>query len=444
MTQSPPILAKVILVAVTSGAIVGCAERVEFEPNRVAQYRFETEADVDLSMAQKSIQETLADLFGSPDEPRWPDFLQTGEYASVIRTDGLRLASGQIGRNDEKIEHGLFRKHCVACHGMTGDGAGPAAKLLYPYPRDFRRGTFKFKSTPKGSKPTRDDLKRTLLAGLPGTAMPSYRSLAREESFDRDLNALVDYVCYLAIRGEIEMELLAAAAFEADLDASQLFTEEEVQGIAKTVVQKWINADSQVLDVPTNLISDGFLKDAEVIARGKELFHSELTACATCHGVDGSGVEATLDYDEWTKDWTIRLGLDPKEEEQLEPLFALGALPPVKDIPRKFQFGAFRGGHEPEDIYRRIVGGIDGSPMPAVAMRPRIEQGLTQEQVWELVSYVRSLGLNRRLETSAVPVSKESAAGESVSREIAEGMKGNAYGIRRMAHSNHEDGAHHE
>ena len=51
--------------------------------------------------------------------------------------DGWRLKDG---RN-------LYMQHCLHCHGVSGDGAGPTAKFLNPRPRDYRQGIFKFKST---------------------------------------------------------------------------------------------------------------------------------------------------------------------------------------------------------------------------------------------------------------------------------------------------------
>jgi mono/diheme cytochrome c family protein len=69
---------------------------------------------------------------------------------------------------------GLYREHCAHCHGITGDGAGPTAGFLNPYPRDYRKGWFKFKSTPLDVRPTHDDLKKIVLDGIPGTAMPSF------------------------------------------------------------------------------------------------------------------------------------------------------------------------------------------------------------------------------------------------------------------------------
>ena len=57
--------------------------------------------------------------------------------------------------------------------------------------------------------------------------------------------------------------------------------------------------------------------------------------------------------------------------------------------------GVFRGGGQPEDIFRRIVQGIDGTPMPAIVLKPEDAppnaKGLTSDDVWHLVDYVFSL-----------------------------------------------------
>jgi mono/diheme cytochrome c family protein len=44
------------------------------------------------------------------------------------------------------LKHGqdVYMKRCVQCHGISGDGNGPAAASMYPRPRDYRRGIFKF------------------------------------------------------------------------------------------------------------------------------------------------------------------------------------------------------------------------------------------------------------------------------------------------------------
>ena len=56
----------------------------------------------------------------------------------------------------------------AGCHGVTGDGQGPAAQYLNPPPRDYRLGQFKFTSTPRGSKPRREDLARIIRRGAKG------------------------------------------------------------------------------------------------------------------------------------------------------------------------------------------------------------------------------------------------------------------------------------
>ena len=39
-----------------------------------------------------------------------------------------------------------FEKECAACRGISGDGEGEAAYLLYPRPRDFTSGQFRLVS----------------------------------------------------------------------------------------------------------------------------------------------------------------------------------------------------------------------------------------------------------------------------------------------------------
>src|SRR5262245_45799970 len=58
----------------------------------------------------------------------------------------------------------IFARQCAPCHGATGAGDGMAAYLLYPKPRNFRKGPFRFVSTWEGV-PTDDDLFRTISRG---------------------------------------------------------------------------------------------------------------------------------------------------------------------------------------------------------------------------------------------------------------------------------------
>lgn len=68
-----------------------------------------------------------------------------------------------------------------------------------------------------------------------------------------------------------------------------------------------------------------------------------------------------------------------------------GALKPVIDPSRNLKLGVFRGGTSREDIYRRLVLGIEGSPMPAVARKENDNPGVTEQGILDLVEFVVSL-----------------------------------------------------
>ena len=57
---------------------------------------------------------------------------------------------------------------------------------------------------------------------------------------------------------------------------------------------------------------------------------------------------------------------------------------PKKIRPRNLRMPVFRGGNRPEDTYRRIINGIEGTPMPS-------SPTLTPEEIWALVAYVRAM-----------------------------------------------------
>ena len=176
---------------------LGCGNSPsDFRVNAVHAERLAIEIGEPLPQAGlEDVVAILRHLFGTPDQPRWPAE-PDGEIVSLER---LGRAAGPVYSDEQDQHFGLYRKHCVRCHGTAGDGLGPAARMLSPYPRDFRLGKFKYKSTPTGLKPARRDLLRTIRQGIPGTSMPSFHLLKEEE-----LQALVDYVIYLTARGELE------------------------------------------------------------------------------------------------------------------------------------------------------------------------------------------------------------------------------------------------
>ncbi len=83
-------------------------------------------------------------------------------------------ASAEAGRE-------IYEVRCWFCHGEDGDGEGPIAQYLWPRPRDFILGSYKLRTTESGELPTDEDLFRTITLGIPGTAMPEWRSVLTEE-----------------------------------------------------------------------------------------------------------------------------------------------------------------------------------------------------------------------------------------------------------------------
>src|SRR6266542_2523803 len=93
-------------------------------------------------------------------------------FFAVSATFTLCAASwGQMTKAQEKQEMGTeshigkltgharagephYRRFCVGCHGVLGDGEGDNAMWIDPKPRNFTLGIFKCRSTPTGTLPT--------------------------------------------------------------------------------------------------------------------------------------------------------------------------------------------------------------------------------------------------------------------------------------------------
>jgi mono/diheme cytochrome c family protein len=388
------------LIVVLAFLLAGCSKPV-FSPNRLATAAFlqshEAPSIEEISISANNLTNQL---FGTPDAPLWPESLD-----QVVDFDGVKRSAGPVGRAHDRVERGLYRKHCVQCHGITGDGAGPAAILLAPYARDFRRGTFKFKSTPIGSKPTKADLIHTIEHGIAGTSMPAFAPLRNRDEFAKDIEAVTEYVIYLSIRGEVERRLIRSATG----DESQLTIQDALKEAA-IVVDTWKQADQKVQAVPSipTLDRDSL---AASVARGKELFNSDKTACFKCHGTEGRGDGISQDYDEWTKDWTIRAGIDPASKSEWKVMKKFGALKPVVNRSRNLHLGAIRGGHSVETITKRIVLGIDGTPMPSAAIGEASPNSLKSEELADLVRFVASIANVKQTEEMAQGTSVAHHAG---------------------------------
>lgn len=269
--------------------------------------------------------------------------------------------------------------------------------------------------------PLKSDLARLIKHGIPGSSMVADYQLPSGEvgPLDDDvIDILVDYVIYLTIRGQVERAMYDDAAMELDLEAGERIInpslaatdkekfDEDWELITDSVADAagaWLDAEDEVVEVdlpedlpiPSNhdemiemLAGDRGPELTKSIERGRELFVGTVASCSKCHGATGRGDGQEADYDDWTKDWTIRAGVKPDDMKALTPLIARGALPPKTIKPRNFEEGVFRGGDSPEDLYRRLNQGIAGTPMPAVTL---VEGQLEEADVWHLINFVRSL-----------------------------------------------------
>ncbi len=331
----------------------------------------------------KDIDRVVTRYFGVPGDPLMPS-CDGVELGPLFALADLRHAAGFVEQEAGHVEPGLYRDLCVRCHGTSGDGSGRLARGLNPYPRDYRRGIFKFKRTPSTLPPTDADLHGVLLRGIPETAMPSFRDLSPSQR-----GALVQYVRYLSIRGLFERAVMMEVAITFDDDDRLLDPKQQevsptayarqvemLDAILNEVVQPWLDVDEQMADVPP-VPAD---YDApQSTARGRELFFTTLTNCGTCHGNTGFGDGQTEDYDDWAKE------LEPANPEALADYLALGALPPRYAEPRNLRLGTYRGGDRPEDLFVKFKNGIAGTTMTSVATQ------LTDHDIWCLVSYARFL-----------------------------------------------------
>ena len=340
------------------------------------QFRLNTEGRDAASISRtqaEAIAKTLCALFGTPDRPAVPEGI-------ALQAKLLEVAAGPIGGDADGNQWGLFRRHCAACHGTAGDGAGPSAAVLNPYPRDFRNGVFKYTSTAGGAKPLRDDLQRTLRQGIPGTAMPSFCKLP-----DHEIETSIEYVQYLSLRGQTELYLFQTVVDEDAL--LPLSLPDVIAEGARPAAKSWNDARLLAVVPPQPPPVDTPERLAASIARGRELFHSTGSQCVKCHGPlgDGNGEQGEL-YD----DWNLRKkGATPEQTRALARRFRL----PIEQLhPRNFTLGKFRGGDRPIDQYWRICVGIKGTPMPPAGPAPGSQGVLTPEQIWHVVNYVRSLG----------------------------------------------------
>ncbi len=77
---------------------------------------------------RRGLQESLEGLFGTPAQPRvqidqsLPNYRQLGAQLDRLKLDRRSLEEGSK----------LYRRNCLHCHGVTGDGRGPTGPWVQP------------------------------------------------------------------------------------------------------------------------------------------------------------------------------------------------------------------------------------------------------------------------------------------------------------------------
>ncbi len=155
------------------------------------------------------------------------------QHVAVYGADEGRVSPGQL----------VYERSCATCHGVLGEGDGPAAFYNSAYlgsrPRDFTVGNYKYRSTASGEFPTDEDLLRVITDGISGM-MPGFRGLS-----------------------ELERR--------------------QVLAYLKTLTPGMEQTTSEPIVLPGSPITSSNAS----IARGREVYVA--LDCHTCHGEEGDG-----------------------------------------------------------------------------------------------------------------------------------------------------------
>ncbi len=256
-----------------------------------------------------------------------PANLSAAEYDLAA----LEKAKAAVPENEENLERGmeLYAERCAWCHGEEGLGDGPAADSLWPRPRDFMLGAFKFRTTGNGELPTDADLFRTISRGVRGTAMPAWgegaHPLTEEERWQ----------LVYAVKSITESHGIA------DFGNPE-FDPYREDAAAKLSVQP--------------------VMDEALLELGREVYEDENRGgCKRCHGKMARG--------------------DGKQDEKLEDDWGFPIVPADLTTPRRI-----KNGSTAFDIYRTLTTGLNGTPMPSFA------NSIDDRERWAVAAYVNSFG----------------------------------------------------
>jgi len=231
-----------------------------------------------------------------------------------------------------------YLEYCVSCHGVKGDGHGTSAKGMYPPPRNFTLGIYKFANVVGGELPHDEDLAHIIRHGLKGSAMLPW------DISDERLNAVVQYV--------------------------KAFAPETWEGKDKELGTKF--------ELPADPFGDVYQHQA--IEKGKRVYHVT-AACTQCH----RGYETKEDISKYN----LEINKVPMKAEEFSEDLYLGKLQDsdygYKVVPPDYLFHELRSITDVASIVQRLMYGVNGSGMPGW------KDAVSDDELWALGYYIQSL-----------------------------------------------------
>lgn len=316
---------------------------------------------------------------------------------------------GQENASDLDMGKRIYSISCILCHGSEGMGDGPASVFIGPYshprPNDFTRGVFKYRTTESGDLPTLSDLMRTIRYGIPGY-MPSFKHLgeaevrqvalyvantfiedelplesaelpepppvepvvvaglsSEEDLFDEEMSRTSGTEPLLSFSGKAAKRLSDLSRNAAGVTQLGYRSQESANNYRELVdilkqMDRNVEINKEQLDQLTQIKATP-LQSQLSAERGKAIFHE--MQCIACHGVNGKGHEQKTNM----------------KDEQGLPIMAA-------DLTQPSSFG---NGNTRNDIFRTIMTGLNGTPMPSFSDLFIGEE----DRAWDLVEYVHSL-----------------------------------------------------
>ena len=106
--------------------------------------------------------------------------------AAVLVLSSVALV-GAVAVPDLETGKKTYMANCLVCHGIKGNGKGPAGMALKPSPADFTKPTFWSTHPP-------DKVSAAIRSGVPGTGMSAFPQIS-----DDNREALVAFLQTLVV-----------------------------------------------------------------------------------------------------------------------------------------------------------------------------------------------------------------------------------------------------